>query len=66
MCMASRAYFFLFSIYLNLMMSISFSKLWMQAVKIFTGWNDLYQRIFPQTQKKARIKRVIHACCLYC
>ena len=32
-----------------LMMNTSFSKLWMQAVKIFTGWNKLYQRIFPQT-----------------
>lgn len=31
-----------------LMMSISFSKLWMHAVKIFIGWNDLYQRIFPE------------------
>ena len=56
MCMASRAYFFLFSIYLNLMMSISFSKLWMQAVKIFTGWNKLYQRIFPQTHYNYHMK----------
>ena len=37
-------------------MNTSFSKSWMQAVKIFTGWNNLYQRIFPQTlnQIKAR------------